>query len=81
MHPEWIQNEEMMRKKMEYIHQNPVKRGYVDRPEHWRHSSGRNYAGMDGFGGGMQAVVVYGVPGRGAFLPRVCSHGRPWEGS
>ena len=48
VHPEWIQNEEMMRQKIEYIHRNPVERGYVDQAEHWRYSSARNYQGMDG---------------------------------
>jgi len=48
VHPEWIQNESMMRQKVEYIHQNPVKRGYVDRAEHWRYSSARNYLGEPG---------------------------------
>ena len=48
VHPELIQDEVMMRQKVEYIHQNPVKRGYVDRAEHWRYSSGRNYLGMEG---------------------------------
>ncbi len=48
VHPEWIQNEAMMRQKVEYIHQNPVKRGYVDEAEHWRYSSARNYAGLPG---------------------------------
>ena len=47
-HPEWIQNEAMMRQKVEYIHQNPVTRGYVDEAEHWRYSSARNYAGVKG---------------------------------
>jgi len=47
-HPEWIQNDEMMRQKIEYIHNNPVKRGYVDLPEHWRYSSARNYLGQAG---------------------------------
>jgi putative transposase len=47
-HPEWIENDEMMRQKIEYIHQNPVKRGYVDRAEHWRYSSARDYAGANG---------------------------------
>ena len=36
----------MMEQKLEYIHWNPVKRGYVDDPTHWRYSSARNYAGM-----------------------------------
>ena len=47
-HPQQIQSEEMMLQKLEYIHQNPVKRGFVDEPEHWRYSSARNYAGMPG---------------------------------
>ena len=38
IHPEWIQNEAMMKQKVDYIHDNPVKRGYVDLPEHWRYS-------------------------------------------
>ena len=45
-HPQQIQNDEIMRQKLEYIHCNPVKRGYVDDPTHWRHSSARNYAGL-----------------------------------
>ena len=48
VHPEWIQDEDMMRQKIEYIHQNPVERGYVDKPEHWWYSSARNYLGMEG---------------------------------
>jgi REP element-mobilizing transposase RayT len=47
-HPQLVQNEEMMRQKLEYIHWNPVKRGYVDDPAHWRYSSARNYDGMEG---------------------------------
>jgi REP element-mobilizing transposase RayT len=48
VHPQQIQDEKMMRQKIEYIHQNPVRRGYVDEAIHWRYSSARNYAGMDG---------------------------------
>lgn len=44
-HPELIQDEDMMRQKVDYIHQNPVKRGYIDRASHWRYSSARNYEG------------------------------------
>lgn len=47
-HPEWIQNDEMMRQKVDYIHRNPVERGFVDLPEHWRYSSARNYMGQPG---------------------------------
>jgi REP element-mobilizing transposase RayT len=47
-HPEEIQGEAMMRQKLEYIHNNPVARGYVEDPLHWRCSSARNYAGQEG---------------------------------
>jgi hypothetical protein len=43
-----IMSNKMMIQKLEYIHANPVKRGYVDLPEHWRYSSARNYAGEQG---------------------------------
>ena len=38
----------MMRQKLEYMHLNPVKRGYVDEAVHWRYSSARNYTGKPG---------------------------------
>ena len=47
-HPQVITREEVLRQKLDYIHQNPIKRGYVDAPEHWRYSSARNYAGQAG---------------------------------
>ena len=47
-HPQIIESEAVMRQKLDYIHYNPVKRGYVDQPEHWRYSSARNYAGQEG---------------------------------
>jgi hypothetical protein len=37
-----------MWQKIEYIHMNPVNRGFVDDPLHWRWSSARNYAGQKG---------------------------------
>ena len=46
--PKQIQNDEMMWQKLEYMHDNPMKRGYVDDPLHWRYSSARNYAGQPG---------------------------------
>ena len=48
VHPELIQGDKMMQQKIDYIHQNPVKRGYVDKAEHWRYSSARNYLGQAG---------------------------------
>ncbi len=47
-HPKQIQGREMMAQKIEYIHNNTVRRGYVDLPEHWRYSSARNYLGTKG---------------------------------
>ncbi len=47
-HPVLIQYEKMMLQKLEYMHYNPVKRGYVDDPIHWRYSSARNYAEQKG---------------------------------
>ncbi|KTB86183.1 REP-associated tyrosine transposase [Pseudomonas syringae] len=47
-HAELIWNESVMRQKLDYIHHNPVKRGYVDVGEHWRYSSARDYEGQRG---------------------------------
>lgn len=47
-HPQAILSEEMFRQKLDYIHYNPVRRGYVDDPAHWRYSSYRNYMGEPG---------------------------------
>ncbi|MGZ0166606.1 MAG: REP-associated tyrosine transposase [Planctomycetales bacterium] len=47
-HPQVISDEAMMWQKLEYIRNNPVKRGYVDDPLAWRYSSARNYARRDG---------------------------------
>jgi len=47
-HPQRIKDEVMMSQKVEYIHQNPVQRGYVDEPEDWQYSSARDYGGSAG---------------------------------
>jgi len=47
-HPQLIQDEVMMRQKIEYIHYNPVKRGYVELAKHWRYSSAGSYLGKAG---------------------------------
>ena len=47
-HPQKISGEDMLRQKLNYIHANPLRREFVDLPEHWRYSSARNYAGMKG---------------------------------
>ncbi|MCU7960399.1 MAG: transposase [gamma proteobacterium symbiont of Bathyaustriella thionipta] len=48
LHPECVENEAVLRQKVDYIHRNPVDRGYVDKPEHWRYSSARDYLGEPG---------------------------------
>ncbi|HGZ70621.1 MAG TPA: transposase [Nitratifractor sp.] len=46
--PKLIQSDAMMIAKINYIHENPVKRGYVDEAKHWRYSSARDYEGIKG---------------------------------
>ncbi len=38
----------MMRDRINYIHLNPVKRGYVDKASCWRYSTARDYEGIKG---------------------------------
>jgi len=47
IHPQVILNPEILIQKIEYIHYNPVRRGLVDDPRHWRYSSFRNYSTND----------------------------------
>ena len=42
-HPQAILDDEMMLQKLEYLHHNPVKRGLVSAPEHWRYSSAHEW--------------------------------------
>ena len=48
LQPKLIQSEEMMRDRINYVHNNPVKRGYIDEAQHWRYSSARDYEGING---------------------------------
>ena len=47
-HPKQIDSDQIMEQKIEYIHNNPLRRGFVDEPTHWRYSSARIYAGQRG---------------------------------
>jgi REP element-mobilizing transposase RayT len=42
-HPQSIRSDAMMLQKLEYLHNNPVKRGLVAAPEHWRYSSAHEW--------------------------------------
>ena len=42
-HPQEIFAEDVFLQKLEYIHNNPIKRGFVRKPEYWKFSSAINY--------------------------------------
>ena len=44
-HPIELNTNNKIDQRVSYIHNNPVKAGYVARPEHWRYSSATNYVG------------------------------------
>jgi len=46
--PKLIINNKMMIDRINYTHNNPVKRGYIDEAVHWRYSSARDYEGVKG---------------------------------
>ena len=48
IHPKQIIDENMMHQKIEYMHNNPVKNGFVSLPEDWIYLSSRNYSGQTG---------------------------------
>ena len=41
--PEGIYSEKWLRQKLTYIHENPVKKGFVINPKDWKYSSARNW--------------------------------------
>lgn len=47
-HPKQLYSLNVARQKMDYIHYNPVKAGFVEAPNHWRYSSAANYEGGKG---------------------------------
>ncbi len=47
-HPLILNTNSIFEQKMKYIHNNPVKAGFVDKPEDYRYSSARNYLGLKG---------------------------------
>ena len=46
-HPEKIVNLKMLNQKANYIHFNPVKRGFVNEPKDWFYSSARNIESLE----------------------------------
>ena len=47
-HPIELSTNELMDQKLNYVHENPVKAGFVSEPHHWRYSSAIDYSGGKG---------------------------------
>lgn len=43
VHPQAMKSDRMMLQKLGYLHNNPVTRGFVASPEHWRYSSAHEW--------------------------------------
>jgi REP element-mobilizing transposase RayT len=50
-HPQALLDDAMFQQKLEYLHNNPLKRGMVVSPEHWRYSSAH-----EGLGGALPVL-------------------------
>ncbi|MEX0663017.1 MAG: transposase [Balneolaceae bacterium] len=48
-HPIELFSNKFINQKLNYIHMNPVKAGFVNKPEHWMYSSASDYCGEKGF--------------------------------
>ena len=46
-HAELIYSQKFIEQKINYIHNNPVRAGIVEKPEDYMYSSARNYAGLE----------------------------------
>ncbi len=42
-HPVALISKKWFNLKMRYMHNNPVRKGFVEKPEHWKYSSARNW--------------------------------------
>jgi putative transposase len=46
-HPIALYSQEVILQKLEYLHMNPARMGFVAKPEDWLYSSATNYVGME----------------------------------
>ena len=46
-HPQIIYSDKVCYQKIDYMHNNPLRKGFVEKPEDWLFSSARNYANDD----------------------------------
>ncbi|MBC7390010.1 MAG: transposase, partial [Opitutaceae bacterium] len=56
-HPIELSSFSMFKEKLDYIHNNPVKEGFVTMPEEWLYSSARSYCTEEP---GILEVIVVG---------------------
>ncbi|MFT3701670.1 MAG: hypothetical protein QM802_04845 [Agriterribacter sp.] len=49
-HPELLDDAAMLQQRMDYVHENPVRAGYVSEPEHWMYISAIDYYVENGKG-------------------------------
>jgi len=47
-HPIELSYPSIINQKLDYLHYNPVEASYVESPEHWLYSSGKDYYGKKG---------------------------------
>jgi REP element-mobilizing transposase RayT len=47
-HPIELSSNKMIDQRVDYTHNNPVKAGFVEKPEYWLYSSARDYCGQKG---------------------------------
>ncbi|MGB8259074.1 MAG: transposase [Terracidiphilus sp.] len=64
-----VHNEEKRAEKLHYMHQNPVVRGLVEKPEDWQWSSFRHYA--SGHAGAVEIESQWTAARRGNQLPEI----------
>jgi hypothetical protein len=43
-HPIELNTNEMIDQRLDYTHNNPVEAGFVEEPQHWKHSSAKDYS-------------------------------------
>lgn len=48
-HPIALTTNKMIDQRLDYLHMNPVKAGFVERPQDWLFSSAKKYTGAQGF--------------------------------
>ena len=57
-HPEGIVSEQFWQQKVNYIHENPVRKGLVTQPEDWRFSSAKFWAGEENKNTDVELCVI-----------------------